>query len=687
MRKLFLIPILFSFLFGCAALKQGEWRQATPAEVANQQRIERLEKQLEALNLAIQTGGGRSYSLQELQQMATGTGAAKVRAFDHFEGNDTGAVDKVDTANLTDGDFCFVVYSGGFYVLWYDDDNAEDEDAPNVVYAHDRDAAGAWVLVGSISIKPSTTPAWNFYDSDATAGDINGKIYLNCTDTGDGTEDCDLFFQVQIAGTLTTVIQIDADGSVILSSPLNLGANALTVNSVEVVGADGEVNKAAVEDSGNWDTAYSHSQATTGNPHSVTAADVGAPSVDNTLDAGTGDEQAVNIEYTVNKATSGDDYGLRMNMTDTASPGSSYLLWFGLGDAARFYCYSSGNCWANGSITSTSFKTSGSFYFTDDGDYISNSIDDYFYFRTNDKETFAINLSASNAVTFVSDSDVVSLGIGSWNFLTTGDFGATGSRVNKGWLASLETTNEPTIGGTAVKDVSQTLTNKTIDGDDNTLQDIGYGSIKSTSRSGSDATLITGTKGTSTYVAIWNADGDLVDGPGAPLTPCSTNEIRVAGTCIDSSGWDKNSGDDFNPATPGEIGGTTPAAGNFTTVTASGAIKGTIDTIGTWSAPTTTTPYSPTALALRSSFIYYGATGTINLPDLADGDLGCIYSTGSFTITINPDDAEYIVREGTAQAVGVDMTFTAVAGDYVCFISDGTYVSTLGVKGTLAEGS
>jgi hypothetical protein len=30
----------------------------------------------------------------------------------------------------------------------------------------------------------------------------------------------------------------------------------LTVNAIEVVGADGEVNKAAVEDSGNWDTAY-----------------------------------------------------------------------------------------------------------------------------------------------------------------------------------------------------------------------------------------------------------------------------------------------------------------------------------------------------------------------------------------------------------------------------------------------
>ena len=56
------------------------------------------------------------------------------------------------------------------------------------------------------------------------------------------------------------------------------------------------------------------------------------------------------------------------------------------------------------------------------------------------------------------------------------------------------------------------LTNKSIDGDDNTLADIAYSSIKSTSRSGSDVKLVTGTAGTSTYTAQWNVDGDLVDG-------------------------------------------------------------------------------------------------------------------------------------------------------------------------------
>ena len=65
-------------------------------------------------------------------------------------------------------------------------------------------------------------------------------------------------------------------------------------------------------------------------------------------------------------------------------------------------------------------------------------------------------------------------------------------------------------------DFAATLKNKSIDGDDNTVTDLAYSAIKSTSRSGSDATLITGTKGTSADLAVWNADGDLVDGPTPP---------------------------------------------------------------------------------------------------------------------------------------------------------------------------
>ena len=64
------------------------------------------------------------------------------------------------------------------------------------------------------------------------------------------------------------------DGTRAMTGNFDGGAFSLTVNSIEIVGADGEVNKAAVEDSGNWDTAYTHSQLTSGNPHSVTPTEL-----------------------------------------------------------------------------------------------------------------------------------------------------------------------------------------------------------------------------------------------------------------------------------------------------------------------------------------------------------------------------------------------------------------------------
>ncbi|HCC67902.1 TPA: hypothetical protein DEP90_01650 [Patescibacteria group bacterium] len=57
---------------------------------------------------------------------------------------------------------------------------------------------------------------------------------------------------------------------------------------------------------------------------------------------------------------------------------------------------------------------------------------------------------------------------------------------------------------------TQILTNKTINGDDNTLSNIAYDSIKSTSRTGSDVKLVTGTKGSAYEDSVWDGNGDLV---------------------------------------------------------------------------------------------------------------------------------------------------------------------------------
>jgi len=65
---------------------------------------------------------------------------------------------------------------------------------------------------------------------------------------------------------------------------------------------------------------------------------------------------------------------------------------------------------------------------------------------------------------------------------------------------------------------TQTFTNKTFDanGTGNSLSNVETADIASGSKSGADATLITGTAGTNGDLATWNADGDVVDGPTPP---------------------------------------------------------------------------------------------------------------------------------------------------------------------------
>lgn len=110
-------------------------------------------------------------------------------------------------------------------------------------------------------------------------------------------------------------------------------------------------------------------------------------------------------------------------------------------------------------------------------------------------------------------------------------------------------------------------------------------------------------------------------------------------------------------------------------------------TTGTFSTPITTNPYTLTAANATNAILFYGATGEIDFPALADGMNVIVYNTGAFTITIDPNGTEVIVREGTAQAGGVSMTLSSGAGNYVALVSDGEKWITLGSKGTLAVGS
>ena len=109
---------------------------------------------------------------------------------------------------------------------------------------------------------------------------------------------------------------------------------------------------------------------------------------------------------------------------------------------------------------------------------------------------------------------------------------------------------------------------------------------------------------------------------------------------------------------------------------------------GTHATPSTTTPLSPTWTGPFHT-VYYGATGTINLPAAsAYADKGIIiYNTGSFTITVDASGSEVIVRDGAVQTGGVSFTLSTGAGNFVNLISDGIRWITLGYKGTLTQGS
>jgi hypothetical protein len=143
---------------------------------------------------------------------------------------------------------------------------------------------------------------------------------------------------------------------------------------------------------------------------------------------------------------------------------------------------------------------------------------------------------------------------------------------------------------------------------------------------------------------------------------------------------------------------TTPTVDGIIEVDQSGSTRSTLGQIkaliitnsktGTHTSPNTTNPISPTWTGNQHN-VYTGVTGTINLPAAASYSEKSItiYNTGSFTITIDSNGSEVIVRDGTVQTGGVSFTLSSGAGNYVTLICDGTRWITLGFKGTLTQGT
>ena len=70
---------------------------------------------------------------------------------------------------------------------------------------------------GTIIVGRTASPTIAFGDSDTTDDDDNVQVVVACTDTGAGTEDCDVTWGQQVAGSMTTYQNVDADGSLTFS--------------------------------------------------------------------------------------------------------------------------------------------------------------------------------------------------------------------------------------------------------------------------------------------------------------------------------------------------------------------------------------------------------------------------------------------------------------------------------------
>lgn len=94
---------------------------------------------------------------------------------------------------------------------------------------------------------------------------------------------------------------------------------------------------------------------------------------------------------------------------------------------------------------------------------------------------------------------------------------------------------------------------------------------------------------------------------------------------------------------------------------------------GTFASPTTTNPFSVTWADDEQYVVHYGITGEIDLPAVSGytNKSIVIISTGTYTITVDPNGSETIMENGSSLGAGVADTLTATAGDMFAYYCDG----------------
>lgn len=204
----------------------------------------------------------KSMTRQQLQELAEGTGASKMRAFYGIDGEATGDLDDVDAALLNDLDMAIVImadYTAYLYIL--DADSAATEDIPDVVTPSGTAGNKRWVLAGRLSAKTNyeevqmSVVEW---ETEVATGDgafyfhvgerMNGMnlIYAHAenitaaTGTGTQTTDIEIYNVTDSQDMLTTTLTIDEDetGSDTAATAVSINATYDDVAENDVIRID-----------------------------------------------------------------------------------------------------------------------------------------------------------------------------------------------------------------------------------------------------------------------------------------------------------------------------------------------------------------------------------------------------------------------------------------------------------------
>ena len=147
----------------------------------------------------------------------------------------------------------------------------------------------------------------------------------------------------------------------------------------------------------------------------------------------------------------------------------------------------------------------------------------------------------------------------------------------------------------------------------------------------------------------------------------------------------------FDAASPGEIGGTTPAAGTFTTlnattVVATGSMTGSIDII------TDSDGIALTASQARGNAMIMTGAGDVDLPDTCDSATGAnvlvFVRDASETVSLTVQDtSDTIIYPGLSLGANDELDSPGTAGDWVsvvCMETNKWYV--VGNRGAWTDG-